>query len=603
MSPPALSLQDRLRSEPRGLRDPCFRRLLPTLLTLAAALVAGCDGEDGEREVSGRARIAVSDLPRFADISAAAGIDFRHTTCGTGKKYFPETNASGVGFLDYDRDGYLDLYFNQGAPIGPEPWPTVPTNRLYRNRGDLTFEDVTEKAGVGDTGVGMGVACADYDNDGWPDIYVCNYGKNRLYRNNGGGTFSDVTDKAGVAEERWSSTALFADLDGDGDLDLFIGNYVDFAPERNVPCGLRREGKWIPMYCNPDVYDGLPETLYRNNGDGTFTDVSEASGIRNVDYKAHGKGLGVAPCDYDDDGDIDVFVANDFTPNFLFRNEGTLRFVEVGVESGVAFNGMGERTSAMGPDWSDVDHDGDFDLIVSNIQRQANTYWENLGNGYFEDMTYPMGLGEPSFMLVGFSLDFFDYDLDGDEDLFVSNGHMIDNIAEASPDESFEQPPHLYENLSPQKGFRLVSDRMGGFFAERYPGRACAIGDIDNDGDGDIAMNTMGGPGLLVLNNGGERHNWLGLQLVGTVSPRDAIGARVTVTSGDWRQMNEVRGTVGLGGFSDLRLVFGLGSRQAVDEVEIRWPSGKVQELRGLELRRYHEIREPPADDVSYRAR
>ncbi|MEW6743777.1 MAG: CRTAC1 family protein, partial [Planctomycetota bacterium] len=532
--------------------------------------------------------------PPFENVSREAGITFVHTYCGTGKRYMVETNSSGVGWLDYDHDGYIDLYFVQGAPLPDEPWEGTPTDRLYRNRGDGSLEDVTEKAGILETGIGMGVACADFDGDGWADIYVCNYGKNRLYHNDGDGTFTDVTDAAGVGETLWSSSALFADFDLDSDLDLFVANYVDFAPERNVKCGQKKGDRFIPMYCHPDVFEGLPDTLYRNNGNGTFTDVSEASGIRDVDWKAYGKGLGVAPCDYDNDGDFDIFVANDGTPNFLFRNEGALRFTEIATETGVAYNGRGNAESCMGPDWADVNQDGHFDLAVCNIQRETNTYWQNMGDGlFFEDRTYELGIGEPSFLLVGFSLSFLDFDNDGDDDLFVSNGHMIDNIAEFDPEASFAQPDHLFENRGPDQRFAFVSPTMEGYFDERHVGRACAIADYDNDGDYDIAISNMGGPGILVRNNVGQKQNWIGLVLRGRAPNRDAIGARLTVHSGDLTQRNEVRGSVGLGSFRDLRLLFGLGPRTVADGIEIRWPTGKVQELRGLRAGEYHEIVEP----------
>ncbi|MEW6744643.1 MAG: CRTAC1 family protein [Planctomycetota bacterium] len=585
------------QSPRRGSEGASLVRLASVLVcALLPAVFHACSKEDAGSE-EGAPSPPPTPSP-FVNISAQARIDFQHTFCGTGERFMAETNMSGVGWLDYDRDGWLDLYFVQGAPLPGQPWPETPTNRLYRNRGDGTFEDVTAKTGAGDTGVGMGVACADYDSDGWPDIYVCNWGPNRLYHNNGDGTFTDVTEATGVGDPRWSSSALFADFDNDGDLDLFVANYVDFAPERNVRCGYKRGEETVVMYCHPDVYDGLPSSLYRNNGDGTFTDVSDACGIRDVNWFSEGKGFAAAPSDLDDDGDIDIFVANDATPNFLFINQGDLRFVNEAPIRGVAFDGMGDAESCMGADWADYDRDGDFDLFVCNIQRQTNTLYENTGKGaFFEDTTYAMGLGEPSFLMVGFSTFFLDFDNDGDADIFVANGHMIDNIELLEPDASFAQPPHLYENLGDRRGFRLVSEEMGGVFEERYVGRASAPGDFDNDGDLDIALNTMGGPGLLIANNVGERASWIGLKLRGTKSNRDAIGARVTVSAGDLVQIDEVRGSVGIGSFRDLRLLFGLGSRprnsMGVDKVEIRWPSGKRQTLTGLAPRSFHEIVEP----------
>ena len=530
---------------------------------------------------------------RFVDVSRAAGLDFVHDHCGTGRRFLVETNSSGLGWLDYDGDGRLDLYLNQAAPIEPGSTAVPPPNRLFRNLGDGTFEDVTERAGVGDTGVGMGVACADYDGDGHADLYVCNFGPNRLYRNRGDGTFEDVTEAAGAGEAMWTSGCCFADLDRDGDLDLFLANYVDLVPEEKKRCGQHIEGRWIDMYCHPDNYPGLPDTLLRNEGDGTFTDVSDASGLRDVDFATSGKALGVSPCDFDDDGDLDLFVANDAAPNYFFLNLGDLRFEEAALQSGLAYNGDGETESCMGTDWADIDLDGDFDLVTCNIQYQSNTCWENLGDGLFDDVTYQLGLGEKSFLLVGFSLDFFDYDLDGDPDLFVANGGMIDNISSFDPSQTFEQPDHLYENLGPGSGFRLVEGSGDDCWSALRVGRAAAVADFDNDGDGDIALSNMAGPAILLRNDGGNRSSWIGFDLEGAGLNRDAIGARVRVEAGGLSQVEEVRGAVGIGSFGDLRLQFGLGEAERVDRVEIRWPTGRVQVLEGLEVRRYHALREP----------
>jgi hypothetical protein len=549
----------------------------------------------------------------YDDITTSAGIDFVHHNGSKGERWMAETNGAGCAFLDYDNDGFLDVILLQSGELpGQETGPRE-SSRLYHNNHDKTFTDVTERAKFDVHGYAMGVACGDYDNDGFTDVFIANFGMDQLLRNQGDGTFRDVTQTAGVGDPLWSSCAAFADFDNDGDLDLYVVNYVNMSMDGkpilglehfgNKKCGVPKNGKQILTYCSPDVYLGLPSMLYRNDGGGTFTDVSEESGIRNVSPKVakpqkkriedRSKGLGIVLSDIDDDGDLDIFIANDSTENFLFLNQGNLHFEEVGDERGVAYNAQGKTQACMGTDFADVNGDGLFDLIAVNLAYETYTLWINQGKGYFEDQTARYGLAAPSYRMVGFGAKFLDFDNDGTQDLVVANGHVVDNIEEIDPALTHAQPAHLYQNLGKPPWFKLLGAAAGSYFGENHVGRGLAAGDIDNDGDLDLLFNNNNERAHLLENKGGSERSWIGFELVGTKSNRSAIGSLVIVTAEGKTQRNELRGTSSYASYSDQRLLFGLGSAKQVDSVQIRWPSGQRQTLTNPELRRYHHIVEP----------
>ena len=521
---------------------------------------------------------------QFVDVSEEAGIRFMHTTGASGRYYYVETTGGpGVAFFDYDNDGDLDAYLVNGADLPGVTPERPPTNVLYRNNGDGTFTDVTESAGVGDTGYGMGCAVADYDNDGDRDLYVTNFGPNVFYRNNGDGTFTDVTESAGVGDSLWGASCAFADYDDDGYVDLYVANYVAFSLDQNEVCtygGIR-------SYCHPGTYPGVSDVLYHNDGDGTFTDVTEEAGV----YDPGGKGLGVVFGDYDDDGDVDLYVANDETPNFLYCNNGDGVFTEVGFLAGVACSENGEMESGMGTDFGDYDNDGDLDLFVNNYSFETSTLYRNDGDGFFADATVAAGLGDITLLPLVFGTDFFDYDHDGDLDLFLAAGHILDNVQLIKGEIlSFAQKNLLFRNDGGR--YTDVSEQSGPGFALEKVSRSSAVGDYDNDGDLDILVGNCGGTATLLRNEGGNRNNYLMLHLLGTTSNRDGIGARITVTSESLSQVEEVRSGSGYASCNDLRVHFGLGKRRKADRIEIRWPSGYVQDLRDVPVNRVIVVRE-----------
>ncbi|MFO0981835.1 MAG: CRTAC1 family protein [Planctomycetota bacterium] len=548
----------------------------------------------------------------YADITDQAGVDFVHHSGASSERWMVETNGAGCAFLDYDQDGFLDLFFVQGGDLPGKPSTGDYCSKLWRNNGNHTFTDVTAAAKIDARGYGLGVACSDYDNDGDTDIYLCNFGKNQLWQNQGDGTFRDVTDAAHVDDPLWSSAAAFGDLDGDGELDLYVVDYVNMAMDAkpirgiehqgNEVCGIDKGGKRVLMYCHPDVYLGVPSTLYRNDGNGTFTDVSDASGIRDVSphlnkprdkkIQDRSKGLGIVMCDFDDDGDLDIFIANDSTENFLFLNQGNMHFLEAGDDRGIAYNGLGRTEACMGTDIADVDGDGDFDVITLNLAYETYTLWINQ-HGFFEDKTEQFHLAGPSYKMVGFGAKFLDFDNDGDQDLVTANGHVIDNIAEIDQGLTYAQPAQLYENVGKPQWFKLLGAAAGSYFGEDHVGRGLAAGDLDNDGDVDLLFSNNNGKAHLLENRGASERQWIGFDLQGTRSNRDAIGARVTVVAGGKSQVNEVRAAASYASSNDRRLLFGLGSTAQVDRVEIRWPSGQKQTLSQLATRRYHHLIEP----------
>jgi hypothetical protein len=516
---------------------------------------------------------------RFTDITETIGVDFTHQSSATSSKYLVETMGGGVALVDYDGDGRLDVFFTNGAKIDdPMPEGKLPDksdrrfwNRLYRQNEDGRFVDVTEKtglAGMQQNHYGMGVAVGDYDNDGDTDIYVTNYGGNTLYQNNGDGTFSDVTARAGLGASGWSASAGFFDYDNDGRLDLFVTRYVEWSFPTNGYCGEKKPG--YRAYCHPDNYRGVTNLLYRNNGDGTFADVSTKAGIG----AAIGKGLGVAFADYDQDGFTDVYVANDSVQSFLFRNNGAGAFVEEGLLAGVGFNEEGKTFAGMGVDFADYDNDGSPDIVVTDLSNERYRLFRHNGDGTFRDATDVSGVGGVTLPFSGWSTRFIDYDNDGWKDLFVAQGHVMDTIEKTAPNLKYLQPPLLLRNESG----RFVRVMPGEIFEKDWAGRGAAFGDMDNDGDVDMVVSNVGQKAFVLRNDGGNRRNWLAIRTVGTTSNRDGIGSRVRVVSPSGQTQHFTISTaVGYLSASDKRLLVGLGSDALARLVEIRWPSGIVQ--------------------------
>jgi hypothetical protein len=531
------------------------------------------------------ARAAAPRQPKpveFVDVTAQSGIRWGVRSLAPGVRYLIETMGGGGGFLDYNGDGLLDIYLVCYSQT-PQPDPKARLgDALYRNNGDGTFTDVTDGAGIGGGSLGMGFASADYDNDGRPDIYVTGYGASRLYHNNGGGAFTDVTAKAGVNDRLWGAGAAFFDYDGDGWLDLFVCNYLNFDPAGKVACDFF-EGR---PYCYLSKFKGSPGVLYHNNRDGAFTDVSAKAGIA-----AHAaKGLGVVAFDYNNDGRPDIFQANDSDPNFLFRNNGDGTFSEVALEAEVALDPNGAVRGGMGVDAEDLDGDGYQDIFVTNFSQQTNAFWHNNGDGTFDETTYALGLGKVSLPVSGFGTRFFDYNDDGLSDIFVLNGHPFEPIQKVFPETTYAEPPFLFENTG--KGFREVAAEHGAALRRSYLGRGLAVGDVDNDGDADLLLLNAGEPPVLLRNEGGNRNHWLGVKLTGTKSNRDGVGAKVTLKVGASRRTKQLLGGASYFSASDQRLLFGLGDARKVEEVEVRWPSGALTTLKDVAADRYLNVKE-----------
>jgi enediyne biosynthesis protein E4 len=524
---------------------------------------------------------------RFVDIARAAGIGFQQDPTATDEKYYLETMGTGVGWIDYDQDGLMDLFFVQSAATDIYKPPHPLSSALYHNNGDGTFTDVTEKAGVGAAGLyGQGVAVGDFDNDGYPDLYVTGYGHAILYHNNGDGTFSDVTEKAGVADKGgWSTSAGWFDYDKDGYLDLLVCNYIEWNPKNNIWCGEHRPG--YRAYCHPDNYKGQKLKLYHNNHDGTFTDVSEKSGVG----VPEAKGMGVVLADFNNDGWPDIAVANDTWPNFLFINKKDGTFKDVSFTSGIAASEDGKYEAGMGIDAADVDGDGWLDLYVTHLDFELNRLYHNNRDETFDDVTYASGIGNKAIFLSGVTMKFLDYDNDGWTDICQANGAMLDNIHLYHTEVTYKEPKLMFRNLGHGK-FEKVSEQLGPDFVRPSAGRGLAAADFDNDGDLDLAINNRGDYPELLRNDGGNANHWLEVFLIGTKSNRDGVGATLKLTSEGFVQTKQREGGAGYMSASDPRVHFGLGQRRSIESLEITWPSGTVEKLTNVPIDQIITVKE-----------
>jgi len=524
---------------------------------------------------------------RYTNVTKAAGINFVQDSTQTDEKYYLETMGTGVGWLDYDQDGLMDLYFVQSAATDIYK-PTHPLrSALYRNNGDGTFTDVTDKAGLGGEGhYGQGVAIGDFDNDGYPDIYVTGYGRAILYHNNGNGTFTDITAKAGVADEgNWSTSAGWFDYDKDGYLDLVVTNYIQWSPKNNLWCGERRPG--YRSYCNPNNYRGQKTKLYHNNHDGTFTDVSDKSGVG----LPESKGMGVVLADFNNDGWPDIAIANDTWPNFLFINNHDGTFKDVSLLSGIAASEDGKYEAGMGIDAADVDGDGWLDVYITHLDLELDRLYHNNGDGTFTDETYNSGIGQKAVLLSGIAAKFIDYDNDGWPDILQLNGAMLDNVNLYHSEVSYKEPLLMFRNTG--KGhFEKTSDSLGPDFMHPVAGRGLATADYDNDGDIDIAVNVRGESPELLRNDGGNANHWIEVLLIGTKSNRDGTASVLKLTSEGVTHMEQAKGGMSYMSASDPRIHFGLGKRTKIDSLVITWPSGQVDKLTNVPIDKIIAVKE-----------
>ncbi len=533
-----------------------------------------------------------SSTVKFTDVAHGSNIKFKHDNAATSKRYLIETMGSGAAWIDYDNDGYLDLYLVNSAET-PAYKPARPVrSALYRSNGDGTFSDVTESAGVAARGLfGMGVAAGDYDNDGFEDLYVAGYSRSILYHNNGNGTFTDLTEKGGVANRgKWASSAAWFDYDHDGKLDLVIANYLDFTPAGNLIC--MEQGQ--QSYCHPNKYHGQTPTLFHNNGDGTFSDVSRSSklGLK------PGNGLGIICFDYNGDGWTDVFLANDSMENFLYKNRGDGTFDEVALETGVAFGESGKAEAGMGVDAADYDRDGFPDLFVTHLDLEYNRLYGNQRDGTFIDATFIAKLGAGTFKMSGFGTRFFDYDNDGWRDLFIANGHVLDNVQRLHAGTTYAEAKTIYRNVGGV--FRDVTPQLGADLASLRVSRAAAFGDYDNDGDIDVLVTNSGDYPQLLRNDGGNRNRWLEVRLVGAHSNRDGIGSKVRVLAGGITQAEEAKGGMSYQSAHDPRLHFGLGAAARVSLLEIDWPSGTITKINNIATDRCVTVKEDVGEVSSH---
>ncbi len=554
------------------------RRFIISLM-ISLTIVTGCKSgntDSNSSKNSTAVSVPAPDNDYFQEIGKQIGIDFVNTIGEEHVKNIVESSGGGTAFLDYDQDGYIDLYtttgtWKEGVTKTDKP-DVMPHNHLYHNLGNGTFEDVTEKARLDDPYYTMGITVGDFNNDGYPDIYLSNYGTNVLYRNNKNGTFTDVTKRSGTGggDHDFSVGSTWLDYDNDGYLDLYVGNYLNFDPDYKyyyAPDG----------FPGPLAYDAQPDILYHNNGDGTFENATEKMGIKDVD----GRAMGVGAADYDDDGFVDIYVANDHTVNYLWHNDGGIGFTDRGTMSGTGFSQAGEATVSMSVDFADFNNDGLLDIFLSD-DKYCSLY-ENLGNGVFSDKSYTSGISMPAGQYVGWSTGFVDYDNDGDVDIFKINGELK---------HLYGQEDQLFENEG-NGLFKDVSADRGAYFHQELVGRGACFGDYDNDGDIDVYVENLNNYGSFLRNNKGNQDNWLEIKLVGTSSNADGLGARVRITSGGKSQYAQKKCTTGYLSQSDPRMHFGLAKNDNADSIEIKWPSGKTQKLENIKANQIITITEP----------
>lgn len=524
---------------------------------------------------------------QFVDVTKQAGIAFTHDRAASDDKLLVEVMGPGCAWLDYNNDGFLDaLFINSGRTPNFHP-ATIPQPKLFRNNGDGSFTDVSTMAGLKiSDGFYIGAAVGDYNNDGFPDIYMTGYGRSLLFRNNSDGTFSDVTDAAGVANlGEWATAAGWFDFDHDGHLDLLVANYVRYDWEHDPYCGAKLPGS--RTYCDPFHFKGSRLCLYRNNGDGTFSDWTQRSGLGAV----LGKGLGLVLADFDGDGWDDILVANDGMQTFLFLNQKNGTFRDATFESGVGFGGDGEIESGMGIDAGDVMGKGNLDFYICHMDAQLNRLYRNDGNAEFTDVTTQSGLGRSNWLNTSFAVRIVDWDNDGNRDILVVNGSMLDNIALFHPESSFAERKTLYRNIGSGQ-FVDATSTQNSSFQIPFVGRGLAVGDYDNNGALDFLQSNNGGPGQLFQNRGAEQNHWIGFKLEGTRSNRDAVGARVSLRSDSFTSVDQIKGGMSYCSGQDLRLYFGLGNHLKVDSLEIRWPSGLKENFKDMPVDRIYKIKE-----------
>ncbi|MHC5182698.1 MAG: CRTAC1 family protein [Planctomycetota bacterium] len=508
----------------------------------------------------------------FTDVTGETGVTFKHTDGSSGSYYLMEAVSAGLALFDYDQDGDIDIYFLNGAALKGATYKKPPKNALYRNDGNFKFTDVTADSGTGDTGFGLGVTVGDYDNDGDPDLYLNNYGPNVLYRNNGNGTFTDVTQQAGVGDgSHVGAGTCFLDMDKDGDLDLYVSRYIEFSYENHVVM----KAKGFLEYADPKSYPLPHDSLYRNNGDGTFTDVSEVSGIA----QHHGSGMGMICADYDNDGDTDIFVANDTMENYLFQNNGKGQFEQVGIMAGIAYDFNGESYGSMAVGCGDYDNDGRLDFYVTSYASQTATLYQNLGDGLFEDMTASTGAGKGTFSNATWGTGFVDFDNDGDKDLFVAVGFLAENVEHYRDDISYRARNELLMNTG-DGTFVNITDRGGDGMKAKFSSRGAGFDDLDNDGDIDaVILNANDGPTIL-RNDTANKNHWIQIRLKGVKTNRDGVGARVKVVCGDLVQIDEVHSGRSYQGHHGTMLHFGLGTHKKIDAIEVKWIGGETDTLK-----------------------
>ena len=556
------------------MRTPYPSTIGTQLLVLASLSLAAC-GSPVQEQAS--AVVGAAPDVVFTDVTTAAGIQFKHHHGRSGKKYLPETLGAGVAFFDYNNDGWSDLFFTNGRP-----WDTASSLKtppaLYRNNKDGTFTDVTQQAGLAIDIYGMGIAAADYDNDGFTDLYLTAYGPDRLFRNQGNGTFSDVTEQSGISNPDFGTSAAWFDYDKDGKLDLFVGNYVQWTPETDLWCSLDGEAK---SYCTPESYHGTTSRLFHNLGDGKFEEVTEKAGVLDPD----GKALGVAIFDFDNDSWPDIFAAHDTQPNRLYRNNQDGTFTERGLAAGIAFAEDGRARGAMGVDAADYDRSGRPHLLVGNFSNEMVSLFHNEGNGLFVDEAPTSTVGRESLLSLTFGAFFFDYDLDGFLDIFIANGHLEEDINRVQPNVTYAQAPQLFRNTGGSR-FELANSELGKDFSRPIVARGAAYADYDRDGDLDIVLATNNGPAYLYRNDGGNGNNYLRLKLAGSESNRSALGATVTVVTAAGKQASTVHSGSSYCSQSELPLTFGLGSELLAKRIEVQWPSGKTQSFDDVDANR-----------------